>query len=151
MRIRVICGDEACRNEFSAETEEAQWVCPECEREITNPHFPFLTARIMQASFKPDEADWEMLFQRLLEDVQVYFGGKYEFIFESKYGPGVREHLGEEALTFIKRSKDDAMGLSESFRQRFDDDWRKMHDTLLDEARDVAVKLWSYEQSVEEA
>ena len=69
MKMMVKCGDDNCRNEFSADTEEPEWVCPRCDRVIKNPHFPFLTARIMHSRYRPEEVDWEYLFEKLQPSV----------------------------------------------------------------------------------
>ena len=76
MRMLVICGNEDCRAEFAADTVNPFWKCPECEREIENRFFPFLSARIMEARIRPEKADWKRLYTEHLTVIEDFVGQK---------------------------------------------------------------------------
>jgi hypothetical protein len=142
LRLKVVCGQEGCRNEFSADTEEPRWTCPSCEHVIENPHFPFLTARIMQSKYKPEEVDYEAYFTHLVEDVRRHFLDREDFLFRSSRAEAARDSLGEKAMAFINMSMGEDEALVEEYRRRFEGDWRKMHESLLSEAKEIARKVW---------
>ena len=142
MKIRVICGDDEFRNEFTADTEDPRWTCPKCDRIITNPHFPFLTARVMHSRARPDQVNWEELLDNLYEDVRKYFDGQMSVLNDAEGGAKARDHLGKDAVEFILMSVEDEDAFMDGFRERFDGDAQKMHEALLEEAREIAVKLW---------
>ena len=58
----IVCGNEECRKEFVGNTVDPYWKCPACDREIENKHFPFLTAKLMEAKASPGKAAWESLY-----------------------------------------------------------------------------------------
>jgi len=145
VKMMVKCGDDNCRYEFSADTDSPEWVCPRCERVIKNPHFPFLTARIMHSRYKPEEVDWEYLFEKLLEDVHKYFGQKRAFLSEGAEGAWAKKNLSDDELGLFRASVDEDPGFVDELRQRFDGDLQKMHDALLEEAQGLAAKLMGRE------
>jgi len=149
LNIRVICGDDDCRKEFSADTEEPEWVCPECDRVIKNPHFPFLTARVMHSRFRPDQVDWEELLDRLLLDIAKHFEGKLSYLEDDEDGARVKEGLGESAL-LVREAADDLDALRKRYGERFGDDPQKMHDTLLEDAQRAATRLIELTTKTEE-
>ncbi|UCH90098.1 MAG: hypothetical protein JSV49_05505 [Thermoplasmata archaeon] len=67
MQIIVKCGSDECRSEFRADIKERDWICPNCDRVIPNKNYPFLTAQLMEAKTKPDEANWKALHEDLLQ------------------------------------------------------------------------------------
>jgi hypothetical protein len=67
MQIIVKCGNDDCRSEFKANVKDPEWICPQCDRVIPNKNYPFLTAKLMQARSKPEDANWERLHDDLLE------------------------------------------------------------------------------------
>ena len=141
MNIRVICGNDDCRKEFSADTEEPEWVCPDCDRVIKNPHFPFLTARVMHSRFRPDQVDWEELRDRLLLDIAKHFEGKLSYLEDDKDGAKVKEGLGDESALLVREAADDLDALRKRYGERFGDDPQKMHDALLEDAQKAATRL----------
>lgn len=67
MKIIVKCGSDECRTEFRADISDPEWICPNCDRVIENKNYPFLSAQLMEALTKPDEANWRALHDDLLE------------------------------------------------------------------------------------
>ena len=65
MRFIIVCGNPDCRQEYSAETEEREWVCPHCGRVKSNEFWPFLNARLMQATIDGD-TDWKKMYMELI-------------------------------------------------------------------------------------
>ena len=151
LKLKVVCGEQDCRNEFSADTDEPEWECPACQHLIKNPHFPFLTARIMHSRARPDDVDWEEFFARLMEDVSGYFTERADFLFNSKDGERVREELGEEAVAFIRMSMDGGDELAREYGERHNGEWHRMHESLLEEAREIAQKVWALQRSLGES
>ena len=76
MRMLVICGNEDCRTEFATDTVDPFWKCPECDREIENKFFPFLSARIMEARIHPGKADWKKLYMEHLAVIEDFVAQK---------------------------------------------------------------------------
>jgi hypothetical protein len=65
MKFIVVCGNDDCRAEYSAQTEEKEWACPKCSRRKTNPYWPFLDAKLMQARIDKD-TDWKKMYDDLI-------------------------------------------------------------------------------------
>ena len=82
MRMIVICGNEDCNQEFDADTKDREWKCPHCDRVIVNKNYPFLTAKFMDAKINPDLANWQDLYEELLEEACKLVAEKDEIIDE---------------------------------------------------------------------
>ncbi len=150
MNIRVICGDDDCRKEFSADTEEPEWICPDCDRVIKNPHFPFLTARVMHSRFRPDQVDWEELLDRLLMDINKHFDGVAALLADGDKGAKLSKGLGDEGVLMVKEADEDPDALRARYADRFGDDPQKMHDALLEDAQRAATRLLELTRKEEE-
>ena len=66
MRIYHACGNPQCGEEYPTDTKDRLWKCPHCDRELPNPFYPFLTARLMNARIHPDDTDWKEMHDELL-------------------------------------------------------------------------------------
>ena len=71
MQIIIKCGGDGCSREFKGDTEERSWLCPFCDHEIINKHYPFLSARLMEAKRVPQETDWKDLFDLILRKARM--------------------------------------------------------------------------------
>src|SRR5512137_1787412 len=67
MRIIIICGNEDCRQEYKVETTDRFWECPHCGRKRESDHYPFLTAKFMQARIDGDNGDWETILNEAVQ------------------------------------------------------------------------------------
>jgi hypothetical protein len=65
MRFIVVCGNPECREEYFAQTEDRQWTCTKCGRVKANDFWPFLDARLMQATIDTD-TDWKKMHDQLI-------------------------------------------------------------------------------------
>ncbi len=79
MFIKIICGNEDCRSEFSADTLDPFWECLECERNIENKYFPFLTARLMEAKSHTD-TDWHSPFKEHFDMIKGFIEEKVSLL-----------------------------------------------------------------------
>lgn len=121
MRMKVICGDTDCREEFYVDSKDGVWECPNCSREIINRNYPFLTAKLMQAKIDGDEADWKNRFGEIIEEARI----------------AIEERKGERDvdLSFIDDAeKSLSMELSMN-------EWKEKHDDLLIKAREIVLEL----------
>ncbi len=124
MRMKVKCGNEDCRTEFFVDSAEPVWTCTECGREISNRNYPFLTAKLMQARIDGPRADWMKAFAELIELAKKEIGER------AKVGKKVVDtSFLEEAAKRLKGKK------------RTNDEWRKMHDELLERSRQAVLTL----------
>jgi hypothetical protein len=125
MQIRVVCGNEECREEFPVSSEDPEWECPSCGRMIVNRRYPFLTARLMQGTIDRDASDWKALYSFLLERA----GSEIE----------KRASLKAEGddLSFI----DAAQHLLDSGEELPNAEWKRLHDELLTKAREAVLAL----------
>jgi DNA-directed RNA polymerase subunit RPC12/RpoP len=125
MRIRVICGNEDCREEFPVPSEDPEWECPSCGRKIINKRYPFLTARLMQGTIDKEATDWKALFSFLLEQTHIEIDK--------------RKDAGSECpdLSFV----DEADRLMRSDPDIDNARWKELHDGLLERARDAVLKM----------
>ncbi|MDP6155717.1 MAG: hypothetical protein QF682_06215 [Candidatus Thermoplasmatota archaeon] len=80
MKMIIKCGNDECRKEFSANTVDPYWECPDCSRKIENRFFPFLNARMMEAKANPDKANWAKLFKEHLGVINGFVTEKREQI-----------------------------------------------------------------------
>jgi hypothetical protein len=119
MRMKVICGDEDCREEFYVESKEHIWICPNCSREIENRNYPFLTARLMQAKIEKDEADWKKRLEELIEEVVVEVTGRSP----------------ETEIPFLNEYRNKLH--IEMSNQNF----KELHDELLKRARNLVLEI----------
>lgn len=119
MRMKVICGDEDCREEFFVESKEHIWVCPNCAREIENRNYPFLTAKLMQAKIDGDNADWRTRFEEIIEEASKL----------------VEEIKDDKDPSFIEAAR------SELEKDMTNARWRELHDRFLEEAREFILNL----------
>jgi hypothetical protein len=142
MNIRVVCGNDDCRKEFSADTEEPEWICQNCDRVIKNPHFPFLTARVMHSRFRPEDVDWEELLDRLLIDINKHFDGVSAILADGDKGAKLCKDLGDEGVQMVKEADDDVDALRTRYGKLHGDDPQKMHEALLKDAREAATRLY---------
>jgi len=125
MRMKVICGDPDCREEFFVESTDPVWECPECGREITNKHYPFLTAKLMQAKIDGDSADWRMVYSDLLDLVEAQVSSR------------LKGREGKADLSFI----DEAKKIRSSKGRKSNAKWRELHDELLKKGREAVLAL----------
>jgi len=142
MNIRVVCGNEDGRKEFSANTEEPEWICQNCDRGIKNPHFPFLTARVMHSRFRPEDVDWDELLDRLLIDINKHFDGVAAILADGDKGAKLGKGLGDEGVQMVKEADDDVDALRARYGKLHGDDPQKMHEALLEDAQKVAIRLY---------
>ncbi len=77
MRIIIVCGNQDCRQEYNAETEDREWVCPHCGRTKANDYWPFLDARLMQATIDSD-TDWKNMYMELISRARRMIEDKEE-------------------------------------------------------------------------
>lgn len=80
MKMIIKCGNDECRKEFSANTVDPYWECPDCARRIENRFFPFLNARLMEAKANPDGTNWAKLFKEHLGVINGFVTEKREQI-----------------------------------------------------------------------
>jgi hypothetical protein len=71
MRLRIICGNDDCRQEYTTDTMDRTWECPHCGRVRENDFYPFLTARMMQARINGKDEDWEVVHDDMVEKADV--------------------------------------------------------------------------------
>ena len=71
MRLRIICGNDDCRQEYTTDTMDRTWECPHCGRVRENDFYPFLTARMMQARINGKDDDWEAVHDDMVEKADV--------------------------------------------------------------------------------
>ncbi len=121
MRMKVICGDPDCREEFFVDSKEGVWECTNCTREIENKNYPFLTAKLMQARIEADSADWKRRFE--------------EIIGEARKEISDRSQGKELDLSFIDEAE---LKLNEELSNA---EYRELHDELLKEAREIVLQL----------
>lgn len=124
MRMKVKCGNEDCRTEFFVESSEPLWTCTECGREITNRNYPFLTARLMQARIDGPRADWKGAFQYLIGLARKEIGART-----------VGGDKGVD-LSFLDLAEKELRS-----KKRSNDEWRRLHDELLERSRSVVLML----------
>jgi len=79
MRFIVVCGNDECREEYNALTEDKEWLCPKCGRVKANPYWPFLDAKLMQAKIDKD-TDWKKMHDELLSKARQLVEDKDEEI-----------------------------------------------------------------------
>ena len=121
MRMKVICGDEECREEFFVDSKEHIWTCPGCNREIENRNYPFLTAKLMQAKIDGSQADWKTRYEEIIEEAAA--------------------HINERS-----KGKEPDMSIVENARKKLQDnrtnsEWRELHDEFLIGAREFILKM----------
>lgn len=121
MRMKVICGDPDCREEFFVDSKDRIWVCPNCSREIENKHYPFLTARFMQARIDKESADWKKRLSELIEEAR-------KEISERSDGDGMD-------LSFLDEME------SKLNLDLKNDEYRRLHDRLMEKARKIVIEL----------
>lgn len=121
MRMKVICGDPECREEFFVDSSEPIWKCPRCERTIINRNYPFLSAKLMQARIDGDEADWKVR----LSEIAV----------EARTEISKRKGGGSVDLSFIDEA------LEELEKDLPNEEYRKLHDRILQKARELVLEL----------
>ena len=121
MRMKVICGDTDCREEFFVDSKDAVWECPNCERELINRNYPFLSAKLMQAKIDGDEADWKNRFGEIIE--------------EAKNAIEERRGDREVDVSFLNEAENSlSLDLSNN-------EWKEKHDDLLKKAREIVLDL----------
>ncbi len=121
MRMMVKCGNEDCKSEFYVESKDPVWVCQECEREIINRFYPFLTAKLMQAKIDVGSTDWKEIFLELIKTARIEINAR----------GGDREHSD-----VTENAEKDANTLELTNSQ-----WKEKHDKLIEDARDVILSL----------
>lgn len=77
MRFIIVCGNPDCRQEYGAETGDREWVCPHCGRVRENEYWPFLDARLMQATIDTD-TDWRKMYMELISRARRMMEDKEE-------------------------------------------------------------------------
>ena len=123
MWMIVKCGDPDCRKEFKVSSKDPEWECPSCSRVIVNRHYPFLTARFMQARIDGDDADWKGLLSDLIESARKEIGLRAE---------GVDPPPDTAFLDKIESLLSEKSGES---------NWRQIYDKLLQQARETVLLL----------
>ncbi len=121
MRMKVICGDLECREEFFVDSKDAVWECPSCSREIANKNYPFLTAKLIQAKIEGDSADWKVRLSDLIEEAR-------KEISERSNGKEVDLKFLDDADSNLKKELDN-------------NEWKRLHDELLDRAKSIVREL----------
>lgn len=122
MKMRVVCGDPECRKEFPVSSEDPFWECPSCGRKIENRKYPFLTAKLMQASIDGENADWKALFVDLMEQTRMEI---------------VKRTEGKEVapdLSFLDKAED-------MLGEENGTSWKEKYDWLFSEARKTVLEL----------
>jgi endogenous inhibitor of DNA gyrase (YacG/DUF329 family) len=71
MRLRIICGNDECRQEYSTDTMDRYWECPHCGRVRENDFYPFLSARMMQARINGKDEDWEAVHEDIVNKADL--------------------------------------------------------------------------------
>jgi predicted RNA-binding Zn-ribbon protein involved in translation (DUF1610 family) len=125
MQIKVICGNDECREEFPVGSEHPEWECPSCGRRIVNRRYPFLSAKLMQGTIDKDAADWKALYTNLLEQARSEIEKRGAWS-----GP-------DDDLGFL----DEAQRLVDSEEELDRSIWKELHDALLAKAREAVLKL----------
>ncbi len=121
MRMKVICGDPDCREEFFVDSKDSVWVCTNCTREIENKNYPFLTAKLMQARIEGDSADWKKRLEEMIGEAR-------KEISERSRG----KELDQSFIDLIE---------SRSKEELSNKEYRELHDDLLKRARELVLKL----------
>ena len=121
MRMKVICGDPDCREEFFVESKDRVWICPNCTREIENRNYPFLTAKLMQARIDRESADWKVRLEELIGEARKEIGdrskeGEYDLAFLDEFQSKLEEELSNS-------------------------EYRDLHDNLLQRSREKVIQL----------
>lgn len=148
MRIYHACGNAECGEEYPTDTLDRLWVCPHCDRELPNPFYPFLTARLMNARIHADETDWQEMHAELLADANRRAGGLRERIGDLRKDlQTLKVRLPEDVHDEVR----DLEGLAnvDSFLEGWEpsapeDDmkaWRDLYDQLLEGARHEIIAL----------
>lgn len=125
MRIKVICGNDECREEFPVGSEDPEWECPSCGRRIINRRYPFLTARLMQGTIDKDATDWKALYTFLLDQARSEIEKRVEW------------SSPEDDMTFL----DEAQRIVDSEEVLERSRWKELHDALMAKAREAVLKL----------
>jgi hypothetical protein len=145
MRIIIICGNPDCGEEYPANTEDRLWMCPHCERERPNIYYPFLTAKLMNARIHSDEADWKehhddllMRAQRKVEDLRDHIDLLRKDIQKLRVRLPEEEQAKVEDLSSVV----DGDGfIAEWGPDEGIEEWRDLHDKLLEGAREEILAL----------
>jgi len=121
MRIIIICGNDDCRQEYKVETTDRFWECSHCGRKRESDHYPFLTAKFMQARIDGDNGDWETILNEAVQrsDTKVQENDLRIARLESDAGIAIEgETLASEHKAALKAlmKKDEAS--KESMRKR---------------------------------
>jgi len=148
MRIIIICGNEECKQEYNADSEDRHWTCPHCGREKENPYYPFLTVRLMHAKSEPDEADWKGLHDALLEKARrrlLELKDRSEFLELEVARLRKRLPEGKSVPPTQAAAADDAQGFLAAWAPSAPEGdgkaWRALHDELLQGARAEVLGL----------
>ncbi len=65
MQLQIICAQ--CSTEFGVSADLPSWACSSCGHEIENVRYPFLSMRVAHAKAHRSEADWEAMFDEVLQ------------------------------------------------------------------------------------
>ena len=125
MQIKVICGNDDCREEFPVPSEDPEWECPSCGRRILNRRYPFLTARLMQGTIDKDAGDWKALYSFLLERARSEIEKRDQWLGQ------------DDDLSFL----DEAQRVIDSDEELPPMRWKVLHDDLLSRSREAVLKL----------
>jgi len=135
MQIIIVCGNDDCRQEYKVDTNDRYWECPHCGRKRESDHYPFLTARLMQARIDGENGDWETIHNESLEKADVKVQENDRRIERLEYDAGVAipgEVLASEYKADLKNLKEEDGAASE-------EKWRKRAESFIKRARAIIV------------
>jgi hypothetical protein len=122
MQIIIVCGNDDCRQEYKVDTNDRFWECPHCGRKRESDHYPFLTAKLMQARIDGDAGDWETIHNESVEKANVKVQENDQRIAQLEHATGVAiegEVLASEHEAALKAlKKDDKAAEGRTWRVR---------------------------------
>jgi hypothetical protein len=136
MQIIIVCGNDDCRQEYKVDTNDRYWECPHCGRKRESDHYPFLTAKLMQARIDGDAGDWETIHNESVETAAVKVQENDLTIARLEHEAGVAiegETLASEhqaALKALKKEDDAADG----------EKWRARAEGFIKKARAIMIE-----------
>jgi hypothetical protein len=128
MQIIIICGNDDCRQEYKVDTNDRVWECPHCGRKRESDHYPFLTAKLMQARIDGDMADWETIHNEAVEKADVKVQENDLRIDRLEYDAGVAipgEVLASEYKADLKNLREEDEASEEKWRSKAENFMKK--------------------------
>ena len=153
MKFIVICGNEDCATEFSADSENKNWVCPKCQRIIPNKQYPFLDVKFMDACARPENADWKSLYEDLLKRAQELINERDNEIEKLKQCPDCKDTMRLKLIQSLQPTNEigglrkDLIEISKPYKEKLIKLWEESVEK--DASKSLAHKINGFEQLFE--